>query len=55
MQVSAESGHRVEWVVEKNYKFKLGAAADVLAAWLHSGAGMRRRRAMAVTWRPSHP
>lgn len=39
-QVSIESGHRVDWVVERNYKFTLSAAAESLAKWLGDGAGM---------------
>ena len=33
-RVSAESGNKVEWVTEENYKFKLSAFQDQLIRWV---------------------
>ncbi|KAI9138115.1 tRNA synthetases class I (M)-domain-containing protein [Paraphysoderma sedebokerense] len=36
IMVSKESGHKVEWMKEDNYKFKLSAFQDNLLTWLQS-------------------
>ena len=40
--MSIESRHRVEWVVEQNYKYKLSQFVDPLKRWISSGAGTCR-------------
>lgn len=40
IKVSIESGHKVEWVVEENYKFKLSQFKEPLLKWLRENPGM---------------
>ncbi len=41
IKVSKESGHKVEWVVEENYKFKLTAMKASLLEWLNNNPGLQ--------------
>jgi methionyl-tRNA synthetase len=42
-KISLESGHKVEWVVEDNYKFKLSSFKEPLQKWLEDNKGLLHR------------
>ena len=47
LTVSKESGHRVEWVTEENYMFRLSEFSEQLTHWLQQDG-------TAITFRHPH-